>query len=411
MKRCLCLALVAAVLALGCFRKAEESGDGPAKASSAVKADVKAVAAAGNDFAFDLYRQLPADGDLFFSPLSVSTTLSMTYAGARGDTAAEMSKALHYPFEGERLHHGYAGLIGKMSGAGKPAGVELSIANALWGKEEMDKGFLAVNRDYYAATLRKIDLKGAEPVINKWAEEHTAGRIKELLEPGTLTELTALVLTNAVYFKGQWKHRFDRDSTREEPFTLADGKTVKVKMMRQKEILALGEVNPNKAGAARVLAMPYKGDDLSMVIVLPTKPDGLAETEKALTAKALEEALSRAAKQEVRVRLPRFTIKGKTVSLKEQLQALGMRKPFDREQADFSGAFPGGGVWIADVLHQAFVEVNEEGSEAAAATAVKKEKKGKDLEEDFVADHPFLFLIRDNRTGCILFLGRLAQPA
>jgi serpin B len=410
MKRCLCLALVAAVLALGCFRKAEDPtplGDaGPAKAKSAVKADVKAVASASNDFAFDLYRQLPADGDLFFSPLSVSTALSMSYAGAKGDTAAEMSKTLHFPFEGERLHLGHAGLIGKLSGAGKPAGVELRIANALWGKEEMDKDFLAVNRDYYAATLRKIELKGAEPVINKWAEEHTAGRIKELLEPGTLTEQTVLVLTNAVYFKGQWAYRFDRDSTREKPFTLADGKTVQVKMMRQTAELAL-----RSGGATQILVLPYKGDELSMVIVLPTKADGLAETEKSLTAKALEEALSRASKRDVRVRLPRFTIKGQTVSLKEHLQALGMIKPFDPKQADFSGAFPGGGVWIQDVLHQAFVEVNEEGSEAAAVTAKKGEKGRTHEEADFVADHPFLFLIRDNRTGCILFLGRLARPA
>jgi serpin B len=319
-----------------------------------------------------------------------------------------MSKTLRYPFEGERLHLSYAGLLGKLSGAGKPAGVELRVANALWGKEEFEEDFLAVNRDYYAAHLRKIELKGAEPVINKWAQERTAGRIKDLLPPNTLRDETVLVLTNAVYFKGQWKNRFDSKNTKDEPFHLADGKKVQVKMMRQTANLPLGQLNRDKPGAAQVLSLPYKGEDLSMVIVLPEKVDGLAELERTLTEKVLDEALRDSTKQKVDVGLPCFTIKGKTIALNDHLKALGMTKPFSRE-ADFSGMLPGGDVHISQVLHQAFVEVNEEGTEAAAATAVVMELAS--APPAFVANHPFLFLIRDNRTGCILFMGRLSNPA
>jgi serpin B len=415
MKRCLWLALLPAVfaVALGCFRKKEDASDDgelavsvarPAKADDAVEADVDAVAAGNNAFALDLHRRLPG-GNAFFSPLSVSTALSMSYAGARGETAEEMSKALRHPFAGKRLHLGYAGLLGK---PGAARGVELSMANALWGQEEFNEDFLAVNRDHYAADLRKINLIGAEPVINKWAEEHTDGRIKGLLPEHFFDRNSVLALTNAVYFRGRWAARFDRDDTRQEPFRFADGKTVQVPMMRQTARLALGAIDSGKPGAAQVLIMPYRGGDVSMVVVLPSKADGLPAVEKALTAQWLDEAVKRAGKTKVRVRLPRFTIKGETISLKEQLRDLGIRRAFTPE-ADFSGACSGV-LFIADVLHQASVEVNEEGSEAAAATVVKKEKGKEPEEKEFVADHPFLFLIRDNRTGCILFLGRLSKP-
>jgi serpin B len=320
---------------------------------------------------------------------------------------------LHYPFEGERLHHGYAGLLGKLSGDGKPKGVELSVANALWAKKDVkfEQDFLAVNRDYYAAEARAMDLVGAEPVINKWAEEHTAGRIKDLLPNGVLKKDSVLVLTNAVYFKGKWASQFEKGDTRDEPFHLAGGKKVQVKMMRQKSDLPLGEIDLGEAGSAQVLVMPYKGGDVSMVLVLPNKRDGLPALEAALTAKALDDAVQKAREVKVRVRLPRFTIKGKTIKLNDELQALGMKKPFDEAQADFSGITPEvRPLFIGEVLHQAFVEVNEEGSEAAAATAVSMKGDAMAKDREFVADHPFLFLIRDDRTGCVLFMGRLGNP-
>jgi serine protease inhibitor len=416
------LAALAAALWVGCARKPDKPpepdlppAERPARADEANEADVAAVARGNNAFALDLHRRLAAeDANLFFSPLSVSTALGMAYAGARGETAAEMARALHYPFEGERLHLGYAGLLGRLSGDRKPQGVQLSVANALWGPYDYNKDFLAVNRDCYAAHVRTIDLPGAEPAINKWAEERTAGRVKDLLPPGSLAN-SVLVLTNAVYFKGEWRARFKASDTAEEPFRLRGGKQVPVKMMHQTTALRLDQMDRDGPAEAQVLQLPYKGGDLSMVIVLPKSADGLAEVERSLTAEKLDRALRIPFDRNVRVSLPRFTIKGGSVRLKDPLSGMGLGRAFG-QGADFSGLFgKPGDVFIGDVIHQAFVEVNEEGSEAAAATAVEMAKgsdPGRPAEPvEFKADHPFLFLVRDNRTGAILFLGRLSNPS
>ena len=412
--------LAAALLFLGCAGKEDDSAapkrmpamERPAKADRAEPADVRAVARGGNAFAFDLHRETAEAGNGFFSPISVSTALSMTYAGARGETAKEISKVLHYPFEGERLHLGYAGLIGRLSDAGKQAGVQLSVANALWGPFDYDKTFLAVNRDCYAATVRKIALVGAEPVINGWAEDCTAGRIKGLLPPGSLTRETILVLTNATYFKGEWERRFEKSATREELFRGRGGKTVRVPMMDQTSDFGYAHVGEGES-AARVLRLPYKGGKLSMVVVLPDADDGLDAVERTLTAEKFEGWLGAMRKTKVRVGLPRFEIVGRTVDLKKPLTKLGMVEAFVAGKADFKGIGVVPNAHIDKVLHQAFVEVNERGSEAAAATAVVLDKDGwpsKDRPVRFVADHPFIFLIRDEITGGILFLGRLMDP-
>jgi len=380
----------------------------PAKADQANDADVRAVARGNNAFAFELHRKLPGQDNLFFSPFSVSTALSMTYAGAKGETAAEMARALRYPFEGERLHLGYAGLLGKLSGDARPAGVRLNVANALWGPEDYNKPFLDINRDCYAAHVRKIRLPGAEPVINKWAEDHTEGRIKDLLPPGSLDDTAVLVLTNAVYFKGEWKYRFKESATLDQPFRVPGRSAVKVPMMQQTEKLRYTHTDRGEPAAAQVLELPYKSGDLSMVIILPDADDGIKMVERTLTAEKLEGWLSRMDEQEVRVSLPRFKLQGKSVSLKGALVELDMVRAFG-PGGDFSGMCSGD-VHIGEVLHQAFVEVNEEGSEAAAATAVDKKVDSKEELVTFTADHPFLFLIRDNRTGCILFQGRLSSP-
>jgi serpin B len=390
----------------------------PERADQAKPDDVRAVAHGNNAFAFDLHPRVPPSdgGNQFFSPFSLSTALGMTYAGARGDTAAEMARVLHFPFRGERAHLGYAGLLDKLFGAGKPAGVQLSTANALWGPREYKKDFLSINRDCYAAHLRKIELVGAEPVINAWAEKQTAGRIKNLLAPDTLDGNSVLVLTNAVYFKGEWKYRFQESETRDQEFRTPGSPKRQLPTMHQVAALRYthtGEGEP----AAKVLELPYKGGDLSMVVVLPDADDGLREVEGALTAEKLDGWLARMRETDVRVRLPRFKIEGKTVKLNDQLRALGMRRAFQLGAADFSGMCGGPGeVFIDKAFHQAFVEVNEKGSEAAAATAVimaDKDKGGPSKPREpvqFTADHPFLFLIRDHRTGCILFMGRLNAP-
>jgi serpin B len=416
----LSLSALAATLPGGCGPRDKPPPQGdppppverPARADDAGLDDVKAVAHGNNAFAFDLLRKLGGDGNLFFSPLSLSTALSMTYAGARGDTAADMAKTLHYPFTGERLHLGYAGLLGRLSGAGRPAGIQLSIANALWGPYDYNPDFLAVNRDCYAAHVRKIDLVGAEPVINKWAEEQTAGRIKDLIPPRTLDENSVLVLTNAVYFKGEWKFRFKEADTVEEPFQVAPERSVPVKMMHQKGSLRYGTFE-RADPPGQILELPYKGGELSMVVLLPrlASLQGAQELEKALTADKLDAWLEGMHQAEVRVSLPRFKIEGKTFSVKKPLIDLGMRRAFSGG-ADFSG-MGNFRAWIDEVLHQAFVEVNEEGAEAAAASAVimKKDRAERPPEPiEFKADHPFLFLLRDNRTGAVLFLGRFSSP-
>jgi len=416
------LSLTAALLSAGCAVRSVKPDDPPpaprpAKANEARAEDVKAVARGNNAFALDLYRALPPGdgGNLFFSPLSVSTALGMTYAGAKGDTAKDMAKTLRYPFEGDRLHLGYAGLIGKLTGDARPAGVRLSVANALWGPHPYNQAFLDANRDYYAADLRKIELRGAEPAINKWAEERTAGRIKDLLAPGSLTADSVLVLTNAVYFKGTWQYRFKENDTAEEPFRVPGGKDVRVKMMHQTATLRYFNFDWSESEKGQVLVLPYKGGELSMVLVLPKAADGLAAFERALTPDKLDLILGARSEHNVHVSLPRFTVKGKSVSLNDPLEKMGMGRAFG-SRADFSGIYGSpGDIWIGNVVHQAFVEVNEEGSEAAAATAVEVEKgsdpspqPGRTIE--FRADHPFLFLIRDERTGAILFMGRMSNP-
>jgi serpin B len=415
--RVFCLAFLTATLTVACKQDKPPQPDSqsdverPLQAGKAPSADIKAVAQGSNAFACELHRQLKRDGNLFFSPLSISTALSMTYAGARGDTAKEMATTLRYPFEGQRLHLGYAGLIGKLAGEDRPAGVQLSLANSLWGPYDYNQDFLAVNRDCYAAYLRKIQLVGAERIINQWVMERTAQRIKDLLPPGTLDANSVLVLVNAVYFKGQWQFLFKASATHDQEFRVKPGQKVKAKMMHQKARLRHTHVG-GKDGVG-VLELPYKGGDLSMGLILPDADNGLAEVEKTLTAEKLDGWLKQMRKTIVKVSLPRFKITSDTISLKKELDKLGMKGAFT-PRADFSGMATTKPLYIDEVLHKSFVEVNEEGSEAAAASAViMTEKGGADRKEEpveFTADHPFLFLIRDNRTGCILFLGRLSNP-
>jgi serpin B len=411
-----CLVVVLAPTT-GCRREAGQTAlqiptsiERPAKFDQASQADIQAVAQANNTFGFDLYRKMLGDANLVFSPFSVSSGLSMTYAGAKGDTAAEMAKTLHFPFEGERLHLGYAGLLGKLSSDGRSS-AELRIANAVWGPYDYLEKFLQVNRDCYSAHVRKIELVGAEPTVNEWVEKHTSGHIKELVPERSLSQQHVFVLTNAVYFKGEWKYRFPKSATADKPFRVSATKQVKAPMMQLTAPLRYAHIGKDESGA-KLLVLPYKEAELSMVIVLPDKDDGLKSIEGKLTSGKLDGFLDAMDETRVRVCLPRFKIEGSTVSLNGPLKELGMVKAFVLGKADFSGIYGEPGlVFIWKAFHRAFVEVNEDGAEAAAVT-VAEGKKGKNPEKpvEFTADHPFLFLIRDNRTGCILFLGRLNTP-
>jgi serpin B len=371
-----------------------------------------AVVSGNNAFAFDLYGQLRStEGNLFFSPYSISAALAMTSAGARGQTLDEMTKAMHYP-EQEQLHPGFKSLGARLNGApGEKRGYQLSTANALWGQKNygFKAEFLQLTRDHYGAGLQEVNFaqpEEARKTINAWVEKETKDKIKDLIKPGNITVDTRLVLTNAIYFRGDWVSQFKKDQTKEEPFFLADGKQVKTPLMHQK-----GTFNYADMGAYHVVELPYVGKDLSMLVLLPKRKDGLAGLEKTLNAdrlKAIQNTLNPT--KDVDVTLPKFKTTAE-FALNKDLQALGMKLAFAKE-ADFSGLNGGKeDLYIGFVVHKAFVDVNEEGTEAAAATAVGIEAQSKPPPPPvFRADHPFVYLIRDTRTGCVLFLGRLSDP-
>jgi len=380
--------------------------------------DVTIVSEAANRFAFNLYGQLKGGGgNLFFSPQSISTALAMTWAGARGETAAQMAKTLQLPADRvekpESIHAAYAKLLTGLSGTREKQGYELSVANALWGQKGYAwlPDFLGVVKTNYGAGLEEVnfagDTEGARQTINAWVEKETREKIKDLIPQGILTSLTRLVLTNAIYFKGDWANAFNKAHTRDEDFFAAAGRAVKVPMMRQ-----TAQFGYCDGGDLQVIEMTYKGDALSMVVLLPKARDGLAAIEKTLSAETVAGYTAKLSRHNVQVEMPKFKVTGQFM-LKEPLAAMGMRLAFDiGGNADLSGMNGRQDLFIAAVVHKAFVDVNEEGTEAAAATGVVVGLRSARPEPIpvFRADHPFLFLIRDNKSGCILFMGRLANP-
>jgi serpin B len=377
----------------------------------ATEAEMTALVEGNNAFAFDLYKALRATpGNLAFSPASVSTALAMTYAGARNNTEAEMKATLHFELEQSRLHPAFADLLaGLIAGPGAD-NYDLAIANRLWGDKASTflPDFLTLTENLYGARLEQLDFRGdadgGRKVINAWVEEQTKKRITELLKPGIITDRTRLVLTNAIYFKGTWLDPFEKKATREQTFHAPDGEQ-KVQMMHKVEDLRAYEGDGIKA-----LELPYQGEDLSMVFLLPDARDGLAALEEQLGADALKRWLDGMHEQKVVAALPRFEVTS-DFGLHEVLPDMGMKEAFSMA-ADFSGMNGDTDLYITAVVHKAFVKVDEEGSEAAAATAVVVGEKGVAKQPlQFIADHPFLFLIRDKRTGSILFLGRVSSPA
>jgi serpin B len=379
-----------------------------------VKADREAVVKGNTEFAFDLYKQLAQAKDnqgknLFMSPYSISTALAMAYAGAKGETADEMAKTLHFPVEANRLHPAFAGLIGRFQANKEDKGYQLSVANALWGQKSShwQKEFLRTAFSNYAAGLRPVDFGATEDtrkMINGWVEEQTKDKIKDLIQPGAIDGDTRMVLTNAIYFKGDWKEQFDKKATQEAAFHISGTKDAKVPMMHRS-----GDYGYLETADFKALELPYKGDQLAMVVLLPQKVDGLADLEKQLTSEKLASWTGKLTKHEVIVSLPKFKMTC-DFSLAGQLQALGMKAPF-AGGADFSGMTTDDALYIGAVIHKAFVDVNEEGTEAAAATAVVMTNESVHHVPEFHADHPFLFLLRDKQSGSVLFLGRFSEPA
>jgi serpin B len=383
-----------------------------ASALATDRADVDSLVSGNTSFAIDLYKKLAQDeGNIFFSPYSISSALAMTYAGARGETARQMAGTLHFDLESEKLHAAFSDLTKTYNLPGKQ--YQLSVANALWGQMgyEFLPEFLDITNKHYGAGFREVDYVGAREearaTINKWVETKTCGKIKDLIQAQDLTPLTRLVLTNAIYFKGQWQTRFNSKDTKPMPFHVSAQSTVDVPMMH-----LVAQFNYAENSHAQILEMPYSGGDLSMVILLPQEGSQLAELEDVLEPGVVRSWLSELAKAEVEVFLPRFKSEQRFV-LNDALYSLGMRDAFDMSAANFSGMTPGSKLYISKVLHKAFVEVNEEGTEAAAATAVIMSAKlaVPARPHVFRADRPFIFLIRDLRTGSVLFMGRLVSPA
>ena len=379
----------------------------PAASGAGPSDDVQQVVQANNAFALDLYARLKeAEGNLFFSPHSVSTALAMVYAGARGQTAEEMADVLHLELPQDRLHPAFAELE-RRSAADSSSGCRLSTANALWARRglSLSSAFVELTRANYGAGVQEVDFgtapERARQTINQWVQQRTEGKIRDLLQPGDVDSLTALVLTNAIYFKADWRWKFDARQTADAPFTVAPGRTVQTPMMHQK-----GKFRVGHGQGVRLLELPYAGDDLSMIVLLPTELDGLADLEHALTVDNLDRWLATLHEGEVAVFLPRFDLTAR-FDLSQVLPSMGMPAAFGGA-ADFSGITGRKELFISKVVHQAFVDVDEEGTEAAAATGVVMKRTS--MPPTFRADHPFVFLIRHNLTRSIMFAGRVANP-
>jgi len=378
------------------------------------------VTDANNRFAFDLYSQLKEgeNANLFFSPFSISSALAITGEGAKGQTADEIRSVFYFTSDATTLRNGYAGINAAINSG--DAAYSLRTANALWAEKTYP--FLSEYTEnaerYYGAKVTNLDFIGqpeaSRITINQWVEEQTNDKIKDLLPAGTIDPITRLVITNAIYFKGDWVKQFDKERTADEDFRTASGKTVKVSMMQRTDEDAIYRYA--ETDDLQFLAMPYEhagGRQLSMVVLLP-KGDRLALVEPSLNAETLSALQQAATSRQVRVYFPKFKLETRYDQLGRTLAAMGMPTAFT-DRADFSGMDGTRNLLISDVIHQAFVDVNEEGTEAAAATAVVMRLAAAPVEPEpvpvFRADHPFLFFIHDDETGMILFIGRISDPS
>lgn len=374
---------------------------------------IKNIARDNTLFTLDLYNQLKmTDGNLFFSPFSIFTALAMTWAGARENTAVQMAETLHFTEKPAQFHRAIGDLISQLNAVQKETDVELSIANAIWaqkGYQFLDEFFRIVQQSYQA-DLKQVDFssaaESARQAINTWVEQQTNEKIKDLLPPKVLNALTRLVLVNAIYFKGFWDNQFKSRDTREMEFWLLTEVAVKVPMMHQEHQFGYWEND-----WLQIIEMPYKEESLSLIVLLPKEKTGITDLEQKLNFENMMAWQSRLRKRKVIVFFPKFKIESQ-FSLGQTLALMGMPDAFDPELADFSAMVGQKELYISAVIHKAFLEVNEEGSEAAAATGVVVSVTSiAPSPPIFKADHPFVFFIRDNKSQSILFLGRVLNPA
>jgi serpin B len=402
------------------------AGARDAQTGEAIDGRLEMLAQGEVQFSRQLYAQLRSDeGNIVFSPHSVQSALMMTMVGAKGLTWGEMYCSLalpasrmippeglpYAPYWPDSAAHEVVGrLAAKLAEAGQQQGIDLAIANSIWPAQRfrMHSEFVNTLKQSYGVTVTPTTYPGpGREKINAWVEGKTHNRIKNLLAPGSVDGDTVLVLVNVIYFKGNWHSPFDPNNTWDRPFHLTAEKQIEVQTMYQ-----FARFKYFDDDAKQVLEMPYKGDDLSMVIVLPKRVDGLAAVEKQLDLQAIGEKLSTTRRQKVMVSLPKFKYEFEK-TFNEPLQALGMKLAF-KPQADFTGMSSADEpLFISLVQHKAFIEVNETGSEAAAATAVEIAKSiavHRVQPPAFRADRPFVFYIRHIETGAILFMGRMSDP-
>lgn len=368
-------------------------------------------------FALDLYQAIrEKDGNLFYSPYSISLALAMTYVGARNVTEEQMAATLHFTLPEDRLHPAFNSLDLELASRGEGAegkdeeGFRLNIVNEIWGQKDYEfrNEFLDVLAENYGAGLRLLDFvntpEESRITINDWVSDQTEGRIEDLIPQGVIDALTRLVLTNAIYFNAAWLNPFNDDMTDNGVFYLLNGGEVTVPMMMQSESLGYTEGDGYQA-----VELPYDGRELSMVILLPDTGE-FEEFEGSLDADMVDTITHDLIYQEVALTMPKFEFESQ-FSLADTLAAMGMPVAFTGA-ADFSGMTGNRDLYIAEVLHKAFISVDEAGTEAAAATAVVMNLTAAPGEPISVAlDRPFIFLIRDIETGAILFVGRVVNPS
>ncbi len=365
-------------------------------------------------FSFDLYQKLcSSEGNLFFSPYSISTALAMTYAGARGNTEKQMAETLRFSMDQENLHPAFASLRAWLNQLQESGRITLCIANSLWPQKDYNflDEYLSLTKKYYGVSITPVDYKqasereAARKTINKWVEERTEYEIKDMIAPKVLDELTRLVLVDAIYFKGNWLNQFNPRLTKDAPFYISPEKSVQTPMMRHKQKVRYSELE-----SLQIVELPYLGESLSMLVLLPREIDGLKQLEGSLSVENLVAWRDSLNKREVLIFLPKFKMTCQ-FRLNHTLQTMGIVDAFIFGKANFAGmdSRPNW-LFISAVLHKAFVDVNEEGTEAAAATAVVMTAARRAEPPTFRADHPFLFLIQDNHTGSILFMGRVTDP-
>ena len=380
------------------------------------KTDLALLAEGTSAFAFELYRALKGEeGNLFYSPHSISVALAMTYAGARGETAEQIADTLQFILEQENLHPAFNWLDAELAKRGEGAegkdgeGFRLNIVNAIWGQEgyEFLPAFLDILSENYGAGLRILDFvnetEKSRLAINQWVSDQTEGHIEDLIPPDAIDTLTRLVLTNAIYFNAAWEHPFNEDMTADGPFYLLDGGQVTVPMMKQTESFGYA-----RGEGYQSVELRYDGGELSMVILLPEA--GQFEIfEKELQAQWVSNIIKGLQATQVTLTMPQFEFDSE-FSLKDTLAGMGMPIAFSGG-ADFSGMTGTPDLFIGEVLHKAFVSVDEAGTEAAAATAVIMSKTAMPSQSvEVTIDRPFIFLIRDIDTGVVLFVGRVLDP-